>query len=137
YNLLSGITLHEHYELIMESGIGGVHINSRTPDFWLRDFEEKCRLPKSGTGIRISKSFHSLNELAASCLPLDYATLSPIYDSISKTGYKSHFQNKSELSGAIGQSSFPIVALGGVTPDKFNELRALGFGGAAMLGALF
>ncbi|MCI6856861.1 MAG: hypothetical protein MR865_05480, partial [Bacteroidales bacterium] len=31
----------------------------------------------------------------------------------------------------------PVIALGGVTPEKLGELQQLGFAGAAFLGYLF
>lgn len=131
------ITLHDHFELISDFCIGGVHINGRTPDKWSDALFEKSDFHKRCNRLRISKSFHSLQELTANRLQLDYATLSPIYDSISKRGYKSHFPDTDELNDIVRRLPIPIVALGGVTPDKFIELKSLGFKGAAMLGALF
>ena len=56
-----------------------------------------------------------------------------MYDSISKQGYASGF-NLDELKGRlVGRN---VIALGGVTPDKFLELQVAGFVGAAMLGCL-
>lgn len=40
-------------------------------------------------------------------------------------------------AGESGLIDGKVVALGGVTPDKLSELRAWGFGGAAVLGALW
>ena len=64
----------------------------------------------------------------------DYVTLSPIFDSISKQGYKSAFKLM-ELKNKIKGKK--VVALGGVTPDKFSYLKSIGFKGAALLGYFF
>ena len=65
----------------------------------------------------------------------DYCFLSPIYDSISKVGYKSNFEKK-ELHEAkqSGILTDKCIALGGVTPKHIPELIEMGFGGAAFLG---
>ena len=64
---------------------------------------------------------------------------SPIYDSISKEGYLQHaaFSDRGTLADGISASRHPVLALGGVTPDKFSELAEWGFSGAALLGAVW
>ena len=117
------IRVHSCFELCGKYGLRGVHLNSRERE-----------VPAEVTNI--SRSCHSIAELDTpipSGCRLEYQTLSPIYDSISKQGYASGF-NLDELKGRlVGRN---VIALGGVTPDKFSELQAAGFVGAAMLGCL-
>lgn len=75
-----------------------------------------------------SRSCHSPEELSND---VEYQFLSPIYDSISKQGYKSRF-NLATL-----RVSKNVYALGGVEPCRFAELEQAGFGGAAMLGYIW
>lgn len=112
------LRLHSHFELLEQFPlIGGVHLNSRCPV-----------APK---GVEhISRSCHSLKELE-DVDGYDYVFLSPIYDSISKTGYRSHFDLADLAPHLRGKR---VVALGGVRPENFCELRQAGFSGAAMLG---
>lgn len=89
--------------------------------------------------------FHSLDELKgyrpSSTGQLGF--LSPIFDSITKEGYKSNFsermhrfiQLKPELMAAIKGKK--IIALGGVDEDKIDLLRRVGFAGAAVCGAIW
>ena len=64
--------------------------------------------------------------------------LSPIYASISKRGYEAAFTPEMLRTAADeGMIDDKVVALGGVTPDKLPQLQVLGFGGAAVLGALW
>jgi thiamine-phosphate pyrophosphorylase len=64
---------------------------------------------------------------------IDYVTLSPIYNSISKPGYNSSFDLfDAQLLSALKRQK--VIALGGVTPDKFQQLHDAGFAGAALLG---
>lgn len=118
------LRIHDHFDLLNEFALGGVHLNSRNP-------EAPADCPS------VTRSCHSLQELT---MPLpdgsmpQYQTLSPIFDSISKPGYASRF-NPMELTPII--KGMNVVALGGVTPDKLPLLRQAGFRGAAMLGCLW
>ena len=68
----------------------------------------------------------------------DYVFLSPIFDSISNQGYGKAFTSEelqnAKNQGLIGERTY---ALGGVELSRLPALRALGFGGAAVLGALW
>ena len=116
------ISLHDHHRLAVEYGLGGVHRNGRNP------------LPPEGwEGLR-SRSCHSIDELAR-CTEEDYRFLSPIYDSLSKTGYTAAFgERELAAAAAAGILDARTVALGGVTPERLPELARRGFGGAAFLG---
>lgn len=84
--------------------------------------------------------FHSLEELKIHNKQFEYAFLSPIFNSISKKGYKSKF-NLQELKN----SSFfrreakekAIIALGGIDENNIAICRELGFAGVAVCGALW
>lgn len=118
------MSLHDHLELAPTLGLGGVHLNSRSP------------LPPPGWNGLVSRSCHSLAELAAG--GVDYAFLSPVFNSISKPGYGAAF-SAAELAEAAAQGIVGprTVALGGVSPELFAQVEALGFGGAAMLGCVW
>lgn len=73
---------------------------------------------------------------------LDYVFLSPIFPSISKAGYggtgaAAAFPDADRLASALAGSRYPVLALGGVTPERFPELAELGFAGAALLGGIW
>lgn len=111
------LILHSHFRLIEEYGLGGAHLNGRWPD-----------APKFHT--ELSRSCHSLAELA--CAPrFRYVTLSPVFPSISKPGYGPKGFSPF-LKGKI--PALNVIALGGVTPERYPELRQAGFAGAARLG---
>ena len=113
------LRLHDHFSLLYEFELAGVQLNSRNDES-----------PSVGTTCR---SCHSINEIMESdryC----YVTLSPIYDSISKQGYKSAFRIN-DLSNILKYKR--VVALGGVEPSRFVELKKYGFWGVALLGWLW
>lgn len=66
----------------------------------------------------------------------DYVFLSPIFDSISKQGYKAAF-TRAELTEIRAILSQNVYALGGITFDNLKEVEQLGFCGAAMLGGFW
>lgn len=110
------LSLHDHFNVASRMGIGGIHLNRRN------------RAAPEGWKAMVSRSLHSIDEIKRH--DYDYAFLSPIYPSISKPGYAGNF-SVSDLRANVDER---IFALGGVTPARFDELEAIGFGGVAMLG---
>lgn len=119
------IVIHDYPELYYEFDLKGIHINRNVTKY-----------PEGYQGFK-TRSCHSLEEVKLYKDNFDYVFLSPIFDSISKKGYKSAFTEK-ELKKASqdGIIDKKVVALGGVTFDKISFLKDLGFGGAAMMGGL-
>lgn len=62
--------------------------------------------------VTISSAFHDLQQLDVKYGALDYAFLSPIFDSISKAGYQAAF-DLDDLTTCIAACTIPLVALGG------------------------
>lgn len=114
--------LHGHFDLTNEFNLGGIHLNRR------------CPLPPTGyTGV-ISASCHTRDEvMRCRDAALHYVTLSPVFDSLSKQGYKAAFSHD-ELAEAAA-SGIDVVALGGVTHANLHLLAPYGFAGYAMLTA--
>lgn len=112
--------LHDCFGLTESFRLGGVHLNSRNP-----------AAPRNTACV--SRSCHTIEEIsAARC---SYVTLSPVFDSISKTGYTGRFGSMRLPAGAESVPGRPrVIALGGVTPDKFPILADAGYDGAALLG---
>lgn len=121
----SRITIHDHFRLTEQYAIGGVHLNSRNKTY------DGSRI------IRLSKSCHTFDELNH-IDEFEYVTLSPIFDSISKQGYGSAF-SKEELikQHECGRITSKVIALGGIDCKNCTNLPTIGFGGVAMLGAIW
>ena len=118
------LVLHDHHELAVQYGLRGIHLNKRNPS-----------RPHDWKGT-VSISCHSIDELAA-CKrePYDYFSLSPIFDSISKRGYRAAFSTQElEEARRMGIIDQRVMALGGVTFSRINEVMQMGFGGAMILG---
>ena len=116
------IVIHDHYSLAEKYCLRGIHL-------------------KSGQGIhhsdypdcRVSISCHSVEEIRHLPFRPEYCFLSPVFDSISKPGYRSRFADMPDLSGI----PYPVIALGGITPEKTALCREAGFQGVAVLGYIW
>lgn len=117
------LVAHSHYRILMEAGAGGIH-----------DKEGAGNIFK---GARfMTKSCHTIEECLREPGKYRYRFLSPVFDSISKKGYKSAFTPDSvELRKTLMET--PVVGLGGVTPERFGKLFDAKFAGAALLGYLW
>lgn len=120
------IIIHDFPELYFEFGLKGIHINRNVTS-----------LPSGYNGFK-TRSCHSFEEIIRYKNDYDYLFLSPIFDSISKSGYRSGFRHE-ELQKASedGIIDNKVLALGGVTFDKIPYLKELKFGGVAMIGGLY
>ena len=120
------IVIHDFPELYDEFSLKGIHINRNL-----------LSLPADYIGFR-TRSCHSLEEVKQYKDEYDYLFLSPIFDSISKVGYRSGFRKeeleKASMDGIIDEK---VVALGGVTFDSIAYLKGLNFGGVAMIGGIY
>lgn len=120
------IIIHDYPQLYEEFSLKGIHVNKNITN-----------LPVGYNGFR-TRSCHSFEELRRYKDEYDYLFLSPIFDSISKVGYKSAFtEEELQKVAEEGLIDEKVIALGGVTFDKIPLLEKLNFGGAAMLGAIY
>lgn len=120
------IVIHEHFQLAITYGLKGIHLNRRN-----------SQAPVGYTG-HISCSCHSFEEVVQYKSSCNYVFLSPIYDSISKTGYASAFTYKNlQEAQQAGIIDSQVIALGGINCDHLPEISSLGFGGAALLGDIW
>ena len=120
------IVVHDHFSLCHEYALHGIHLNGRHP------------LPPKDFAGSISRSCHSIDEVEASKPSCNYVFLSPIFDSISKEGYASHFTistlQDAAQRGIIDQQ---VMALGGITLEGLEQVADCHFGGAAFLGDIW
>lgn len=122
--LYDRLSVHDHFAVARRLGLSGIHLTGRHPE-----------APADWQGL-VSTSCHTLDELRQRRgEAFDYLTLSPIFDSISKQGYRSAF-TPHELAVARRQGLIDqrVLALGGVTFARLDEVRAMGFGGGMILG---
>ncbi|MEG1635865.1 MAG: thiamine phosphate synthase, partial [Rikenellaceae bacterium] len=122
-SILHNISLHHNLQIVDEFNLGGYHMSY-----------SDMRAHETHKEIIISCSTHSIIEAEeAEKSNIEYYFLSPIFDSISKNGYKSNFTSKDiSLFLALKRR---CVALGGVDYNKLHLLS--GFDSIALLGAVW
>lgn len=122
------IVLHDHFELAVAYRLAGVHLNRRNP-------MPPAAVP--GYTPALSHSCHTLDELGQD-EGYAYQFLSPLFDSLSKQGYRAAF-TPGQLTEAAerGIINERVIALGGITPERVVAVRQWHFGGVALLGYLW
>lgn len=93
---------------------------------------------RSRIGGLLGASCHDAAALArardAGC---DYALISPVFSPGSKPGDARPTLGLGGLGGLVQGLALPVLALGGVTPERARGCRAAGAHGAAVMGGLF
>lgn len=123
------IALHQFHELILDfPDINRLHYQE-----WLRRETAQQDLSNQKNGRVLSTSIHQLASLQETT-DFDYTFYGPVFNSISKPGY----------AGVIEQDfTLPVVrpariiALGGIEWNNLEQVKALGFEGLAVLGAIW
>lgn len=122
------IVIHDHFHLAEKYLLAGIHFTKRTKpqmDKWIT-------FPGSK-----SISCHHIEELKSLNESINYAFISPVFDSISKDGYKSNL-NFQELQSFLKKNkTMQIVALGGISEKNITKCQQLGFDGVAVLGSIW
>jgi thiamine-phosphate pyrophosphorylase len=86
--------------------------------------------------LRIGASVHSLPEaLAAEAEGADWIVFGPVYDTASKRSYGPP-QGLGKLEAVARAVRRPVIAVGGITPERVGEVRAAGAHGVAAISAI-
>ena len=119
------LVLHSHHHLANDFGINRLHYS-----------KTHAETIKKDSDTILSGSTHSITEFNALKKEFDYAFLSPVFPSISKTGYTSHIDH---LKIIYKRTNFPtkLIALGGISADNIQRTLAAGFDDVALLGTIW
>uniref|UniRef100_A0A7S0X0U7 Thiamine phosphate synthase/TenI domain-containing protein n=1 Tax=Chlamydomonas leiostraca TaxID=1034604 RepID=A0A7S0X0U7_9CHLO len=99
------LRIHSHHHLANEMGIGGIHY----PAAVLPKLPLQPALTAEGRQLLQSTSFHMLSDLQGKGHygALDYAFLSPVFDSISKQGYTAAAFDRGQLRARLAALAAP------------------------------
>jgi len=87
-------------------------------------------------GLSIGASVHSIDEArAAEGDGADFIVFGPVYDTPSKRPYGPP-QGVDALANVVKVVSIPVLAIGGITPDRVAAVRAAGADGVAVISAI-
>jgi thiamine-phosphate pyrophosphorylase len=90
----------------------------------------------AGRRLRIGVSVHSLEDAVdAELKGADWVTYGPVYDTPSKRPYGAP-QGPERLATVARGLRIPVVAIGGITPERVKEVRQAGARGVAVISAI-
>lgn len=124
------IMLHKYHDLVEEFGCRGAHLQEQ-PRYDLGDKLEAYISDFHAKGYQVSSSFHTKEEIAKTGDVFEYVLLSPVFGSISKTGYEGKGFDVTDLS------KHTIIGMGGINEHTIAQTYALGFKGVGVLGGIW
>lgn len=120
-----------HWELYQRFGLMGVHLSEQ-----LREQTDAQLIAEyRRQGCRVSTGIHNVAALPLAGNEWDYLLLSPVFDSISKPGYRGQLSPDFKLQK--NGSTAKVLALGGVDSTNAAQAKQMGFDGLALLGAIW
>lgn len=122
------ILIDRFYSLIEEYPLQGVYVSRHRID-------ELQNIPLQKHHTLVIGA-HNVEELQSLPFVPTYAILSPVFDSLSKQGYTAN-PSLSQQKEKIQSLDFPVLAMGGVTPERLDGCFEMGFSGVAILGSLW
>lgn len=123
------IMLHQYHELHTEFDLRGIHIQEQPRLDLGEDLEEYIADLKQ-KNLKVSSSFHSKEDIINSTVIFDYVLLSPVFSSISKSGYEGKVFDVTDLDEFV-------VGMGGVQADTLQATFDLGYKGVGVLGGVW
>jgi len=125
------LVVHAQPNVVREFKLAGLHLRSNThpPRTWTEDIPVSCSC----------HSFRNLCEFAAGAA--SYATLGPVFASVSKGGYEPQ-RTPEEYAEVVRQwkaeqGNCPLLALGGLTVENIGRAREMDFDGFAVVGSVW
>jgi len=86
--------------------------------------------------VRVGASVHSLKDASdAAAHGADWLFFGPVYDTPSKRRYGAP-QGLAALERVASAVNIPVVAIGGITPDRVADVRRAGARGVAVISAI-
>lgn len=123
---------HGHPEDISGSSIGGIHLKESMRINYTTEKLQELRNDLAGMQMSLSSSFHNPEDIPPYQTCFDYVFLGPVFESISKPGYKAH-KGIRPLRGLRCRQ----YAIGGIRRENLEEIAERGFDGAVILGAVW
>lgn len=120
------ITVHNHYYLKEEYGLGGIHLDDANGD-----------TPKGYKG-RVSRTCRQIEELKEAKKRSDCVFLRNVFNSITEPDEHASFSREQlEEAANHGLIDRKVYAMGGMSADNIRQARELGFGGVVICGDLW
>lgn len=122
------IVLHQHHFLAEKYGIHRLHFSSVEREF-MKGPEEYI-----GKERVFSTSIHGIHEYKGLSAQFSYAFLSPVFDSISKPGYRAKIHDLNKIKYRNGTK---LIGLGGVHAMNCKQVFEKGYDGIGLCGTIW
>jgi len=127
YDLAVRLSVYARLDVALAASASGVQLGAGSLD--------PAHARHLDSGWWIGKSVHDLREaLAAQAAGADYLLVGPVYRTATHPGREPLGSGPLAEISALG---LPVLAIGGVTPERIRELRAAGAYGVAAIRALW
>lgn len=125
------ISLHQFHEMAKEFGIKRLHFTEQArAGVSVSNLEDQV-----AGGYTLSTSIHELATLSGLNY-FSYTFYGPVFESLSKPGYKSHVDDQFRLNKRE-DGNLEVIALGGIDVSNLKKAKAMNFDGVAVLGAIW
>ncbi len=126
---LPRIVANHNHTIARDLGITRFHFTEEDRKIW-----EKKKWKNRSENEIYSTSVHSLEDFNKLPDFFEYAFLSPVFDSISKPGYKAV---KFDLSQRDATKRTKLIGLGGIHSANVHQALEMGYDGVAVLGSIW
>lgn len=128
-NFLGRIAANHNHELARSLGITRFHYTEEDRKTWEKqDWKGRSLEEIYSTSVHTIEDYNALPDF------FDYAFISPVFDSISKPGYKAV---SFDLSKRDPEKATKLVGLGGIHAGNIHDAMEMGFDGFAVLGSVW
>lgn len=124
------ILVNERFDIAMAAGASGVHLRASS----VAASRVRHVAPP---GFLIGRSVHTITEIREACEDgaVDYLLFGTVFPSPSKApGHPA--TGTAALSAAVEAASVPVLAIGGITPERIPQVAKTGAAGVAAIGWL-
>ena len=125
------ILVNDRVDVALVTGAPGVHLGQD-------DLSPDAARAQLGTGALVGLSTHTTAQLrAAAAQPVSYVAVGPVFGTVTKdTGYEPVGTALVAEARAIIGDRLPLVAIGGITPDRAADVVRAGADAVAVIGGL-
>jgi thiamine-phosphate diphosphorylase len=117
------ILVNDHFEVALVAGLGGVHLPAN-------GLPVASVLPFVPKGFLVARSTHDRDEaMRAAAEGASFVVYGPVFATSSKPGHPG--VGLDSLADVAAAASVPVLALGGILPERVDLIRASGAAGVA------
>ncbi|MTI33009.1 thiamine phosphate synthase [Xanthovirga aplysinae] len=129
------IIIHGHFQLAYDFNLGGIHLTELHRRSLSKRECDRLIMEVREMGKKIGSAFHQKEAFQEELPAFDYYLVSPLFESISKVGYKP--KEIWEPKSIKPEIRAALVGLGGVELSRIPTCKAWGFEEVAVLGTIW